>query len=125
MHCPVGRVSELSCCLSDGFLLVSVPVSFAHIRQDLLFHACQFHFFQGMHHKKLQSKEDNILIVGGSVSMISSPQQCIWFAHSTSRVVMKQEVESSQMQRPTSLTMVKFLGRYEILEVLVVSPDFH
>jgi len=38
---------------------------------------------------------------------------------------MKQEVESSQMQGPTSLTMVKFLGRHEILEVLVVSPDFH
>jgi len=125
MHCPVGRVLELSCCLSDGFLLVSVPVSFAHIGQDLLFHACQFHSFQVMHHKELQSKKDNILIVGGSVSMISSPRQCVRFAHSTSGAVMKQEVESSQMQRLTSLTMVKFLGRYEILEVLVVGPDFH
>jgi len=38
---------------------------------------------------------------------------------------MKQEVESSQMQRPTSLVMVKFLGHYEILKVLVVGPDFH
>jgi len=39
--------------------------------------------------------------------------------------VMKQEVESSQMQRPTSLATVKFLGHYEILEVLVVGLDFH
>jgi len=38
---------------------------------------------------------------------------------------MKQEVESSQMQGPTSLAMVKFLGHHEILKVLVVSPDFH
>jgi len=38
---------------------------------------------------------------------------------------MKEEVESSQMQGPTSLATVKFLGRHEILEVLVVSPDFH
>jgi len=38
---------------------------------------------------------------------------------------MKQEVESSQMQEPTSLMMVKFLGCHEILEVLVVSPDFY
>jgi len=38
---------------------------------------------------------------------------------------MKQEVESSQMQGPTSLVTVKFLGRHEILKVLVVGPDFH
>jgi len=42
-----------------------------------------------------------------------------------SGVMMKQEVESSQMQEPTSLTTVKFLGCHEILEVLVVGPDFH
>jgi len=57
--------------------------------------------------------------------VISSPRQCVRFAHSTSRAVIKQEVESSQMQGPTSLAMVKFLGHHEILEVLVVSPDFH
>ena len=97
VYCPVGRASELLCYLSDRFLLVSIPVSFAYIRQDLLFHACQFHSFQGMHCKELRSKEDNILIVRGSVSVISSLQQCIWFAHSTSGVVMKQEVKSSQV----------------------------
>ena len=57
--------------------------------------------------------------------MISSPRQCVQFAHITSGAVMKQEVESSQMQGPPSLTTVKFLGRHEILEVLVVGPDFH
>ena len=57
--------------------------------------------------------------------MVSSPRQCVQFAHSTSGAVMKQEVESSQMQRPTSLATVKFLGHYEILEVLVVGLDFH
>jgi len=75
--------------------------------------------------KELQSKEDNILVVGSSVSVISSPRQYIWFAHSISGAVMKQEVEPSQMQGPTSLTTVKFLGRHEILKVLVISPDFH
>ena len=78
-----------------------------------------------MHCKELQSKEENVLIVGGSISMISSPRQCIRFAHSTSGAVMKQEIESSQMQGLTSLTMVKFLGCHKILKVLVVSPDFH
>jgi len=78
-----------------------------------------------MYRKELQSKEDNILIVGGSVSMISSPRQCVQFAHSTSGAVIKQEVESSQMQGSMSLTMVKFLGHHEILKVLVVGPDFH
>ena len=78
-----------------------------------------------MHRKELQSKEDNVLIVGGSVSVISSPRQCVWFAYSTSGAVMKQEVESSQMQGPTSLATVKFLSRHEILKALVVGPDFH
>jgi len=57
--------------------------------------------------------------------MISSPRQCVQFAYSTSGAVMKQEVKSSQMQGPTSLATVKFLGRHEILKVLVVGPDFH
>jgi len=39
--------------------------------------------------------------------------------------MVKQEVKPSQMQGPTSLTTVKFLGRHEILEVLVVSPDLY
>jgi len=125
MYCPVGGASELLCCLSDRFLLVSVPVSFAYVGQDLLFHVCQFHSFQGTHHKELQSKEDHILIVEGSISVISSPRQYVQFAHSTSRAMIKQEVESSQIQRPTSLVMVKFLGCHEILEVLVVGPDFY
>jgi len=38
---------------------------------------------------------------------------------------MKQKVKSSQIQGPMSLAMVKFLGCHEILEVLVVSPDFY
>ena len=125
MHCPIGGVSKLSCCLSDGFLLVSVLVSFTYVGQDLLFYACQFHSFQGIHCKELWSKEDNVLIVKGSIPMISSPRQYVWFAHSTSGAVMKQEVESSQMQGPMSLTMVKFFDHHKILEVLVVSPDFH
>ena len=73
VHCPIGGALELLCCLSDRFLLVSVPVSFVYIGQDLLFHTCQFHSFQGTHHKELQLKKDYVLIVGGSVSMISSP----------------------------------------------------
>jgi len=32
--------------------------------------------------------------------MISSPRQCVWFAHGTSWTVVKQEVEPSQMQGP-------------------------
>jgi len=96
-----------------------------YVRQDFLFYTCQFYSCQGTYHKDFQSKRDNVLIVGGSVSMISSPRQCVWFAHCMSGAVMKQEVEPSQMQEPVSLTTVKFLGRHEILKVLVICPDFH
>ena len=35
------------------------------------------------------------------------------------------EVEASQVQRPTGLATVEFLGRYKVLQVLVVRPDFY
>ena len=35
------------------------------------------------------------------------------------------EVEASQVQRPTGLATVEFLGRYKVLQVLVVCPDFY
>ena len=57
--------------------------------------------------------------------MIGSPQQHVRFAHGTSRAVIKQEVEPSQMQGPAGLTTVKFLGYHEILKVLVVGPDLY
>jgi len=38
-------------------------------------------------------------------------------------MVVKQEVEPSQMQEPMGLMTVKFLGCHEVLEVLMVSLD--
>jgi len=35
------------------------------------------------------------------------------------------EVEASQVQRPTGLATVEFLGHHEVLQVLVVCPDFY
>jgi len=35
------------------------------------------------------------------------------------------EVEASQVQRPLGLATVEFLSRHEVLQVLVVCPDFH
>jgi len=35
------------------------------------------------------------------------------------------EVEASQVQRPTDLAMVEFLSCHEVLQVLVVQPDFY
>jgi len=35
------------------------------------------------------------------------------------------EVEAGQIQRPTGLAAVEFLSRHEVLQVLVVRPDFY
>ena len=35
------------------------------------------------------------------------------------------EVKASQVQRPTGLTTVEFLGRHKVLQVLVIHPDFY
>jgi len=59
----VGGALELLCCLGYGFLLVSVPVPFVDVRQDLLFYACQFYPFQSAHCKEFRSKEDYVLVV--------------------------------------------------------------
>jgi len=40
-------------------------------------------------------------------------------------MMVKQEVEPNQMQGQMGLMTVKFLGCYEILEVLVVGPDLY
>jgi len=40
-------------------------------------------------------------------------------------MVVKQEVEPSQMQGPMGLMTVKFFDHYEILKVLVVNPDLY
>ena len=73
MYCLVGRALELLCCLSYGFLLVSILVPLADVGQDLLFYAGQFYSFQSMHRKEFQSKKDYVLVVQGSISVISSP----------------------------------------------------
>ena len=125
MYYPIGGVLELSYCLRYRFLLVSIAVPFADVRQDPLLFSCQLHLFQGMHRNGLQLKQDYVLVVRCSISVISSSRQCIWFAYGTSGAVVKQEVEPSQMQGPAGLTTVKFLGCYEILEVLVISLDLY
>jgi len=35
------------------------------------------------------------------------------------------EVKASQVQRPPGLVTVEFLSRHEVLQVLVVRPDFY
>ena len=35
------------------------------------------------------------------------------------------EVEASQVQRPLGLATVEFLSHHEVLQVLVVHPDFY
>ena len=45
--------------------------------------------------------------------------------HEASWAINQLEVEASQVQRPTGLATVKFLSRHEVLQVLVVHPDFY
>jgi len=35
------------------------------------------------------------------------------------------EVKASQVQRPTGLVTIEFLSHHEVLQVLVVHPDFY
>jgi len=35
------------------------------------------------------------------------------------------EVKASQVQRPTGLTTIEFLSCHEVLQILMVHPDFY
>jgi len=57
--------------------------------------------------------------------MIWSLGQGIRLPHRPSGAVVESEVEVDEVQGPTSLTTVEFLGHYKVLEILVVYSNFH
>src|ERR1700721_3044820 len=56
--------------------------------------------------------------------MVSSTGEGIWLTHTTPWSMVEREVETGKVQRPPSLATVELLGCAEILQVLVVRPDF-
>lgn len=38
---------------------------------------------------------------------------------------MEEEVKMHEVERPVGLLMIELLGCHEVLEVLVICPDFH
>jgi len=51
--------------------------------------------------------------------------QGIRLPHRPFGAVAESEVEVDEVQGPTSLTTVEFLGHYKVLEIFVVYSNFH
>src|SRR6266403_2728983 len=56
--------------------------------------------------------------------MVRPARQSIGLAHRASRSVVHGKIEPGKVEGPPSLTAVELLCRHEVLQVLVVRPDF-
>ena len=97
--------------------------SLADVSEDVLFQASELQTFQHAHCKELQREENDVGVVVGTSSMISSVGECIWLTHCLSRLVAECEVKVGEVQGPSGLPSVELFGRHEVLQVLMVSPD--
>ena len=56
--------------------------------------------------------------------MVSSVRERVGLTHGLTGAVMECEVEVCEVERPAGLPVVEVLGSHEVLQVLVVCPDF-
>ncbi len=70
-------------------------------------------------------KDDNIVIVLLSLVVVITSGEEISFLVLGPRLMMKHEVVLSKLSDPVCLSLVQILRESEILEVLVVHPDFY
>ncbi|GLB45127.1 hypothetical protein LshimejAT787_2000320 [Lyophyllum shimeji] len=101
--------------------LVIAPLD---ISQDLVFLAGSDETLQSADGEKLRLEQHDIRVVGAAVSVVRPARERIGLPHTTSRTVVKHEVEIGQVQGPPCLTPVELFGGQEVFEVLVVHIDF-
>lgn len=65
------------------------------------------------------------MIVLRASTVVGTARESIWFPHRAARSVMEEEVKMHEVERPVGLLMIELLGCHEVLEVLVICPDFH
>src|SRR5258707_7850253 len=73
--------------------------------------------------KHLQGQQGEVCIVICSSWVIHLPQQGIRSAHLPSRLVGQDEVKPGEVQGPSCLAAVQFVGLLEIRQVLMICVD--
>src|SRR6201991_2730288 len=79
---------------------------------------------ESLNSEVLWLKQDNILVVILPLAMIWPPGQSIRFPRAFTWPMMQAKVKSRQIQGPSGLPSIEFLGSHEVFQILVVCPNF-
>src|ERR1700675_3297506 len=114
---------QLLCSLSHRLIQFAIREGLAHVTEDGTFFTGDSDTFEGPDLEKFRTQEGDVCIVSDTGSMVCAAGEGIGLAHAPSWVVMECEVEAGQVEGPSGLAAVEFLGGPEVLKVLMVRPD--
>src|SRR5215470_15010592 len=124
-ECPSGRPPESLHRLSHGVFVYAPLNPLPDVPKNRGLFSRYVDALQGSDGEELRSEEGEVLVVLGRVSVIRATGKCIRFPHGPSGAMTESEVETSQVEGPSSLATIQLLGRPEILQILVVGPNLH
>src|ERR1700675_4201430 len=114
---------QLLCSLSHRLIQFTIRESLAHVTEDGAFFTGDSDTFEGTDLEKFRTKEGDVCIVCNAGSVVCAAGEGVRLAHAPSGLVVEGEVEAGQVEGPSGLVAVEFLGGPEVLEVLMVRPD--
>src|ERR1700675_3525716 len=114
---------QLLCSLSHRFIQFTIREGLANITEDGAFFTGDSDIFEGPYLEKFRTKEGDVCIVCNVGSVVCAAGEGVRLAHTPSWLVVEGEVEAGQVERPSGLAAVEFLGGPEVLKVLMVRPD--
>src|ERR1700675_945054 len=128
---PLGTVNQsaglvllqLLCSLSHRFIQFAIREGLANVMEDGAFLTGDSDTFKGMDLEKFRIQEGDVCVVCNARSVVRAAGEGVRLAHAPSWLVVEGEVEAGQVEGPSGLAAVEFLGGPEVLEVLMVRPD--
>src|ERR1700675_2580254 len=114
---------QLLCSLSHRLIQFAIREGLANVTEDGAFLTGDSDTFEGPDLERFRTQEGDVCIVSDTGSVVCAAGEGVRLAHAPSWLVVEGEVEAGQVERPSGLAAVEFLGGPEVLEVLMVRPD--
>src|ERR1700675_3447477 len=109
--------------LRHRFIKLTIREGLANITEDGAFLTGDSDTFEGPDLEKFRTQEGDVCVVCNAGSVVRAAGEGVRLAHAPSWLVVEGEVEARQIEGPSGLAAVEFLGGPEVLEVLMVCPD--
>src|SRR6202795_4090808 len=114
---------QLLCSLSHQFIQFTIREGLANVTEDGAFLTGNSDTFEGTDLEKFRTQEGDVCVISDTGSVVCAAGEGVRLAHAPSWLVVEGEVEAGQVERPSGLVAVEFLGGLEVLQVLMVRPD--